>query len=62
MGEMAQNEMILLSADINSVYARLSQKVHQAGIAQLAEHLICNQDVRGSIPRPGSSFDSQEVP
>jgi hypothetical protein len=58
---MAQNEMILLSADMKSVYARLSQKVHQAGIAQLAEHLIRIQDVRGSIPRPGSSSDSEEV-
>jgi hypothetical protein len=58
---MDQHEMILLSADMKSVYARLSQKVHKAGVAQSAEYLIRNQDVRGSIPRPGSSSDSQEV-
>ncbi len=27
-----------------------------AAIAQLAERLICNQDVRGSIPRGGTNI------
>jgi hypothetical protein len=30
--------------------------LHRAGVAQLVEHLICNQRVAGSIPVAGSNF------
>ena len=34
-----------------------------AGIAQLVEHLTCNQGVRGSIPRAGTtSLFEPEIP
>ncbi len=43
-----------------SLSARLANLVvqlwRQAGIAQLVEHLICNQRVAGSIPVAGSNF------
>tara|TARA_B100000700_G_C15043176_1_gene856431 strand:- start:3134 stop:3337 length:204 start_codon:yes stop_codon:yes gene_type:complete len=29
---------------------------HGAGLAQLVEHLICNQGVRGSSPLAGTTF------
>ena len=34
----------------------LSEAPKFAAIAQLAERLICNQDVRGSIPRGGTKI------
>ena len=33
-----------------------------AVIAQLAERLICNQDVRGSIPRGGTNNAASDYP
>ncbi len=57
---MENHEMILLSADMKSVHARLSRKVYQAEVAQLVEPSIRNREVRGSRPRLGSSFDSHE--
>ena len=35
----------------------LSRSTDQASVAQLAEHLICNQEVVGSIPTAGSTAD-----
>lgn len=29
--------------------------VHRAGLAQMVEHLICNQGVAGSIPAAGTT-------
>ena len=34
---------------------------NQAGVAQLVEHLICNQRVGGSNPFASSSFDRQQA-
>lgn len=46
---------IYFDADMRSVFSRLSLKLAaSAGVAQLAEHLIRNEDVTGSIPVPGS--------
>lgn len=42
-----------LDADMKSVYDRLSTGF-DAGVAQLAEHLIRNEEVAGSIPVSGS--------
>jgi len=48
---------IHLDADLRNVYARLSCKSASAGVAQLAEHLIRNQDVASPILVPSSRLN-----
>lgn len=38
-----------------------SHTLRQAGIAQLVEHLTCNQGVRGSSPRAGTIYNINKV-
>src|SRR5215210_6045877 len=44
-----------------SLARREGTLVEQARLAQLAEHLICNQEVLGSSPRAGSPHPTREV-
>lgn len=44
-------------AEFRNVFARLSGKGTNAGVAQLAERLIRNQEVAGSTPVPSSTLD-----
>ena len=41
---------------MQAVKRATKEKVNKAGIAQLVEHLICNQGVRGSNPLAGTTI------
>ena len=41
--------------------SRTLRRRHDAGVAQLAEQLICNQQVDGSIPFASSIWESSRV-